>query len=59
MLRKYLKNRTYWRQCIKPNKGFRGFRALSSASSFVSVDNDSPRNPLPGLSYPVRLKKSG
>ena len=28
-----------------PNKGFRGFRELSTASSFVSVYNDTLRNP--------------
>jgi len=36
-----------------PNKGFRGFRALSSASNFVSVDNDVLRNPLLGIAATV------
>ncbi len=32
-----------------PNKGFNGFRAVSPASSFVSVDNIVLRNPLLGI----------
>ena len=32
-----------------PNKGFRGFRAFSPASSFVSVDNNVLRNHLLGI----------
>jgi hypothetical protein len=36
-----------------PNKGFRGFRAFSLASSFGSVDNDALRNPLLGIAVTV------
>jgi hypothetical protein len=36
-----------------PNKGFRGFRALSPASNFVSIDNDALRNSLLGIAATV------
>jgi hypothetical protein len=39
-----------------PNTGFSGFRALSSASGFVSVDNDSLRNPLLGIAVTLAAK---
>lgn len=44
------------RQCITtaiPNKGFSGFRALTFASNFVSVDSDVLRNPLLGIAATV------
>jgi hypothetical protein len=36
-----------------PNKGFSGFRAVSLASSFVSVDSYALRNPLLGIADTV------
>ena len=36
------------------HKGFLGFRTLSPASSFVSVDNEALRNPLLGIAATVR-----
>ena len=43
----------YRQQRLIPNKGFRGFGALSPASSFVSVDSDALRNPLLGIAATV------
>ncbi len=37
-----------------PNKGFSGFRAVSPASNFVSVDSDALRNHLLGIAATVR-----
>jgi len=39
-----------------PNKDFRGLRASSPASSFVSVDSDVLRNPLLGIAATVSNK---
>lgn len=36
-----------------PNKGFSGFRAVSPASKFVSVDSDALRKPLLGIAANV------
>lgn len=36
-------------QHLYPIRDFRGFRSLSPASIFVSVDNDALRNPLLGI----------
>jgi len=43
-------------QRLIPNKGFRGFRALSPASTLVPLDKACPRNPLLGIAAGVMGK---